>query len=158
MNRLKWPLRPLHFWVVIGGIALAVGLVLFLRSDAGWYWLQAPEYRHLTGLLEHKAGRLKKGMNPAEVERVMGLPANSDREHVWLWLLDGSPLPNGMKWGEAIAEWGEARVSGYLLFVEGRLVSDYVRYTDESPWQLYCSMYRCDLATARTILGPGGRE
>lgn len=137
---------------------LLFGLFLSSRSDAVWYWLQAPEYRSITGLLEDKSGRLKLGMSHAEVEKIMGLPSNSDREHIWLWLRDEGLLPNGMKWGQAITELGGDRVSGYLLFVDVKLASDYVRYADASPWELYMSKFKCNLATARGVLGPGGLE
>jgi len=144
--------------LVLNGVGLLlVGVaVLFRVGETDWFarWSAPREYRGPTFERELKSRHLRLGMEPPEVERIMGLPANSDRQHVWLWLADGSRLPEGKGWISATENMGNC--SGFLLFVNGRLATDYVRYAEATPWEMYRSVVGGDLQAAREVLGGGG--
>ena len=146
--------------LILSGVSLLLVsvVVLFRVGESDWFarWSAPAEYRGPTFERELKARHLRLGMEPAEVERVMGLPANNDRQHVWFWLADGSRLPQGKGWISATDNTDNC--SGFLLFVKGRLATDYIRYAEATPWDMYRSVVGGDLQTAKDVLGGGGSE
>ncbi len=96
--------------------------------------------------------RIKKGMSKAQVERIVGLPQNTDSQHVWAWAFGGESGDSDNK------KWMDLIDNGlmYIVFIDDKVVGNpesVYASAAQTPCEMVMGLRNCDAKTAMILLG-----
>ena len=103
--------------------------------------------------------RVRVGMSKRQVERVVGLPQNMDRQHVWAWAFEpgeGMSLTNE-RWADRLIRCDLM----YIVFLDEKVTGNPLGVrasAAESPVELVMSIKDCDERAAMILLGMSEEE
>ena len=105
--------------------------------------------------------RVRVGMSKRQVERIVGLPQNTDSQHVWAWAFD---LGEGDGVSLTSERWADQLIRHdlmYIVFLDDKVAGSPLGVrasAAESPIELVMSIKRCDERVAMTLLGMSEAE